>query len=385
MEETVGTRAAAQRVGVSPQTLLTWERRFGFPKPARNIDGSRCYPEALVSVLIFAKARRSTGMPVAQALELAKREFTASEVRNANPLPASHILAEALERVTSSVAILSGPSYVIEFANQAHRSLYPGRRIVGIPGVEGLTHSSAQIDLSGTLQTVAATGHTLTWSRQPIQMFGEERWWDFSYGRLPLHGDEPVRLIMQARDVTDDVYRLNRAEAAAQEASQLSQDRQEAEEAFHVLARLVERRYLGAEFEHPEILSALRSGMDAEVISLWAKHGANWRRVAVSGGQSGDAQTGRAAHSISSGTDWEELERAASASSVIQMEGMNLLPNHLPSHARRSVALCAVGRGKSDQAVVVAVEHSHEQLTDAKTRLLHAACHLFGAALQFDS
>jgi DNA-binding transcriptional MerR regulator len=62
----IRTNAAAELLGVSPNTLRSWERRFGYPKPRRTQGGHRQYDltelEALrrgaliTLVLVFATA-----------------------------------------------------------------------------------------------------------------------------------------------------------------------------------------------------------------------------------------------------------------------------------------------------------------------------------------
>jgi MerR family transcriptional regulator, light-induced transcriptional regulator len=37
----IRTNAAAAMLGVSPNTLRSWERRFGFPEPHRTAGGHR--------------------------------------------------------------------------------------------------------------------------------------------------------------------------------------------------------------------------------------------------------------------------------------------------------------------------------------------------------
>src|SRR4051794_41769447 len=39
----IRTNAAAAMLGVSPNTLRSWERRFGFPEPRRSAGGHRQY------------------------------------------------------------------------------------------------------------------------------------------------------------------------------------------------------------------------------------------------------------------------------------------------------------------------------------------------------
>ena len=53
----IRTNAAAAMLGVSPSTLRSWERRFGFPEPRRTPGGHRQFEvgeiEALRSCLLY--------------------------------------------------------------------------------------------------------------------------------------------------------------------------------------------------------------------------------------------------------------------------------------------------------------------------------------------
>ena len=53
----IRTNAAAELLGVSPNTLRSWERRFSYPKPRRTQGGHRQYDlselESIYRVLSF--------------------------------------------------------------------------------------------------------------------------------------------------------------------------------------------------------------------------------------------------------------------------------------------------------------------------------------------
>ena len=67
---TIGT--LARRTGVSVSTLRAWERRFGFPVPARLESGHRRYTERDVEAIVAALRERHGGLSIALALERAK-------------------------------------------------------------------------------------------------------------------------------------------------------------------------------------------------------------------------------------------------------------------------------------------------------------------------
>jgi MerR family transcriptional regulator, light-induced transcriptional regulator len=52
----IRTTTAAELLGISPSTLRSWERRYGFPRPARSAGGHRQYERAEVEALRDAYA-----------------------------------------------------------------------------------------------------------------------------------------------------------------------------------------------------------------------------------------------------------------------------------------------------------------------------------------
>lgn len=109
------TNAAAAMLGVSPNTLRSWERRFGYPSPARTAGGHRQYElhelEALkeafaethnVSSAIALARRRGAGPPSASRVRAALARF--DETRAAQLLEESMAL-RSLERTIEEVLL----------------------------------------------------------------------------------------------------------------------------------------------------------------------------------------------------------------------------------------------------------------------------------------
>src|SRR3954468_12334277 len=67
----------AERTGVPPATLRSWESRYGFPRPARLDGGHRRYAEADVAALLEVLRHREAGL----AFEAAVRRATARSSR----------------------------------------------------------------------------------------------------------------------------------------------------------------------------------------------------------------------------------------------------------------------------------------------------------------
>ena len=66
----IRTNAAAEVLGVSPNTLRSWERRYGFPKPKRTVGNHRHYE--LLELQTLRDALAQTGN-ISSAVELARQ------------------------------------------------------------------------------------------------------------------------------------------------------------------------------------------------------------------------------------------------------------------------------------------------------------------------
>lgn len=74
MSTGIRTNAAAEILGVSPNTLRSWERRFGFPKPERTPGNHRQYE--LVELQTLRDALAETGN-ISTAIELSRQRQSA--------------------------------------------------------------------------------------------------------------------------------------------------------------------------------------------------------------------------------------------------------------------------------------------------------------------
>src|SRR3954447_24545818 len=70
----IRTNAAAEVLGVSPNTLRSWERRYGFPTPKRTVGNHRNYE--LVELQTLRDALAQTGN-ISSAIELARQRQSA--------------------------------------------------------------------------------------------------------------------------------------------------------------------------------------------------------------------------------------------------------------------------------------------------------------------
>src|SRR3982751_4684249 len=70
----IRTNAAAEVLGVSPNTLRSWERRYGYPTPKRTVGNHRNYE--LMELQTLRDALADTGN-ISSAIELARQRQAA--------------------------------------------------------------------------------------------------------------------------------------------------------------------------------------------------------------------------------------------------------------------------------------------------------------------
>lgn len=127
----IRTNAAASMLGVSPNTLRSWERRFGFPAPARTTGGHRQYElsevEALrqaleetqnISSAIALARRRGSGPPSSSRLGAALARF---DEEKANLLLEESLALRSLERTVEEVLL---PAVAERLADEAGAAEY---------------------------------------------------------------------------------------------------------------------------------------------------------------------------------------------------------------------------------------------------------------------
>jgi MerR family transcriptional regulator, light-induced transcriptional regulator len=111
----IRTNAAAVMLGVSPNTLRSWERRFGYPSPGRTSGGHRQYDLAEVESLkqafeetqnvssaIAIARQRGAGPPSSNRLGLALARF---EEEKASRLLEESLALRSLERTVQEVLL----------------------------------------------------------------------------------------------------------------------------------------------------------------------------------------------------------------------------------------------------------------------------------------
>ncbi|OWL94968.1 MerR family transcriptional regulator [Deinococcus indicus] len=66
------------RTGVPATTLRQWERRYGFPHPARNASGYRLYSPGDVAAIQYMQSQLQSGVPASRAAELTVQAMAGS-------------------------------------------------------------------------------------------------------------------------------------------------------------------------------------------------------------------------------------------------------------------------------------------------------------------
>src|SRR5580700_9439640 len=111
----IRTNAAAVMLGVSPNTLRSWERRYGFPRPRRTPGGHRQYALGEVESL---RATLAETHNVSSAIALARQRgegpssgsrvaaaFAAFDEEKANCLLEESLALRSIERTIEEVLL----------------------------------------------------------------------------------------------------------------------------------------------------------------------------------------------------------------------------------------------------------------------------------------
>jgi MerR family transcriptional regulator, light-induced transcriptional regulator len=122
----IRTNAAAVMLGVSPNTLRSWERRYGFPSPQRSPGGHRQYALAEIEALRLTLAETQN---VSSAVSLARERgagasspsrlaaaFTSFDEGLANRLLEESLALRSVERTIEELLLEAVASH----ANQGH-------------------------------------------------------------------------------------------------------------------------------------------------------------------------------------------------------------------------------------------------------------------------
>ena len=111
--QTVSATTFAQLTGVSRERLRTWERRHGFPSPARVGSGPRRYRLRDVPRVVAVRRASEDGVPIAEAVTRAVFDEPTGEV-------SAEAFAAMVEHAPLPVAAVAGPEPLsIVYVNDA--------------------------------------------------------------------------------------------------------------------------------------------------------------------------------------------------------------------------------------------------------------------------
>jgi hypothetical protein len=129
MGGTIRTNAAAAMLGVSPNTLRSWERRFGFPEPTRTAGGHRQFDLAQIEAL---RASFEETHNVSSAISLARERGAGPASRTRLGSAFGRFDEDAANRlVEESLAVRSVERTVEEVLLPAVEALDPGSAELG--------------------------------------------------------------------------------------------------------------------------------------------------------------------------------------------------------------------------------------------------------------
>lgn len=83
--------AVSRMTGIPEATLRVWERRYGFPDPARTDGRHRLYSQAEIDRLIWVKNRVDSGLQVSKAVRML-HNLQAAELESASNPPSTEIV-----------------------------------------------------------------------------------------------------------------------------------------------------------------------------------------------------------------------------------------------------------------------------------------------------
>jgi MerR family transcriptional regulator, light-induced transcriptional regulator len=142
---TVSATEFAALTGVSRERLRTWERRFGFPQPARVGRGPRRYVLADAPRVVAVRSAAASGVPLPRAIEAAA-QVPAPAVSEAT-------LASIVSSAPTPTLVIGGPHPLrVLYANMPLR-LLPDEGTAGATVLDTLSWFPGS-DLERTLQTL---------------------------------------------------------------------------------------------------------------------------------------------------------------------------------------------------------------------------------------
>lgn len=90
------TAAVVKRTGVGATTIRAWERRYGYPKPQRDVGGQRLYSERDIQAIIWLAEQTTRGVAISRAVNMLRSGYVELESLERGQ-PAAHAGARSFE------------------------------------------------------------------------------------------------------------------------------------------------------------------------------------------------------------------------------------------------------------------------------------------------
>ncbi len=186
--QTVSATDFAKLTGVSRERLRTWERRFGFPQPARVARGPRRYALTDAERVVAVRRAAEQGVPLPQAIE---------DAAGAPAVDVSHaVLAGVADVAPIPVVLIGGPEPLrVLYVNAPHRlpgAIPVGQELDALPWFMGS-------DLERTLRTLFVGQTTALECTHPAWAGGAWAERSIAY-RLPVGPGEPPTVALVGLD-----------------------------------------------------------------------------------------------------------------------------------------------------------------------------------------
>jgi len=228
--QTASATEFAELTGVSRERLRTWERRFGFPRPARVAHGPRRYALADAPRVVAVRRAAEQGVPLPRA------------IAEAIGSPAPELSDAALVGIAAvapiPVVVVSGPEPLrIAYVNAALAPLdgpiVPGTRLDALPWFMGS-------DLERTLRTLFAGDTAVLECAHPAWIGDPTIERSIAY-RLPARAGEPPAVALVGVDRDEERRARREVGELQQELSRLRVREQRRQRWLALAASLAER------------------------------------------------------------------------------------------------------------------------------------------------
>lgn len=228
--QTVSATEFAELTGVSRERLRTWERRFGFPRPARVEHGPRRYVLADAARVVAVRRAAEQGMPLPRAIADSAGE-PAVEVSEAT-------LAAIAGAAPRHIVLVSGPeplrvTWVNAWLHAFHGGVVTGQRLDALPWFAGS-------DAERTLRTLFAGDTAALECSHPSWSGGGAPERSIAY-RLPGGPGEPPTVALLALDRDDERRAQHELGELQQELSRVRVREQRRQRWLALAASLAER------------------------------------------------------------------------------------------------------------------------------------------------